>query len=105
LDDISIPEIGYLANFEQDTDGWESEGWARIQNVLTQDFAVQMIEISNDGTTTVTRLLMPNQGSQGEWDVTFSDDTRKVIFVLAAFAPLTTETATFSLTLELHSDG
>ncbi len=43
LDDLSIPEIGYQADFENDAAGWQAAGWARIQNVLPQTYKLALI--------------------------------------------------------------
>jgi immune inhibitor A len=59
LDDLSIPEIGYSTSFETDNGGWQPEGWARIQNVLPQTYALALISIGD--TTTVQNItLQPN---------------------------------------------
>jgi hypothetical protein len=44
LDMVEIPEIGYLADFEQDEGGWDGEGFVRIENALPQTFRVSVIE-------------------------------------------------------------
>jgi len=36
IDDVRIPEIGYVSDFELDDGGWEAEGWIRMDNVLPQ---------------------------------------------------------------------
>lgn len=59
LDDLSIPEIGYTTNFESDSDGWQPDGWARIQNILPQTYALALISKGN--TTTVQNITIePN---------------------------------------------
>ena len=52
LDDVSIPAIQYFSDFETDNGGWESAGWARIQNRLPQTF----LEVG--GTTTVVPVTL-----------------------------------------------
>jgi hypothetical protein len=54
LDDISIPEIGYLSDFENDSGGWEADGWVRIENILPQTFRLALISLGQP--TTVTYL-------------------------------------------------
>ena len=44
MDDIRIPEINYLADFEQDEGGWTAEGFVRINNILPQTFLVSVID-------------------------------------------------------------
>ncbi len=43
IDDIAIPEIGYSADFEKDDGGWKAAGFARVQNVLPQDFRLTLL--------------------------------------------------------------
>ena len=43
LDDVSIPEIGYQTDFEQDLGGWLANGFARIQNKLPQNYLVTLV--------------------------------------------------------------
>ena len=43
LDDISIPQIGYFSDFENDDGGWLGEGWVRIHNSLPQTFQLTLL--------------------------------------------------------------
>ena len=43
VDNLSIPEIGYAENFESGTDGWETQGFARIHNLVPQSFLVSLL--------------------------------------------------------------
>ncbi len=43
LDDVTIPEIGYKTDFENDLGGWLTNGFARIQNQLPQKYLVTLI--------------------------------------------------------------
>lgn len=97
LDNVAIPEIDFFDDFEQDDGTWEAEGWARIQNNVRQPFFVQMIEFAGDGSTSVTRLLTAEDGSTGTWSIVMGD--KEFVFVVSALAPITTETATFSLSV------
>lgn len=47
LDDVSIPEIGYQADFEVDHDGWINEGFVRIQNSLPQTYRLAVIKMAD----------------------------------------------------------
>ena len=58
LDDVSIPEIDYHTDFEQDLGGWLPNGFARIQNQLPQKYLVTLI---NKGQKTVVQSLEFNQ--------------------------------------------
>ena len=54
LDDIVVPEIGYLSDLELDDGGWQSEGWARIENSLPQTYRLALITI---GSQTLVQLF------------------------------------------------
>jgi hypothetical protein len=51
LDDLAIEAAGYTEDFEAGDGGWESAGFARIQNVLPQTFRLALVTFGNDGTT------------------------------------------------------
>lgn len=59
LDDLSIPEIGYATDFEANNGGWLPEGWARIQNVLPQNYDLALIS-TGDKTTVQNITLQPD---------------------------------------------
>lgn len=48
LDNISIPEIGYRADFEEDDGGWQAQGFVRIENYIPQTFLVSVVSNSTD---------------------------------------------------------
>ena len=55
IDDVSIPQIGYSTDFEDDAQhGWEGEGFVRVQNRLPQSFAVSLIRLDGDKKTVET---------------------------------------------------
>ena len=43
LDDVSIPAIGYAADFETDDGGWQANGFVRVENVLPQNYRLALI--------------------------------------------------------------
>lgn len=48
LDNISIPEIGYRADFEEDNGGWQAQGFVRIENAIPQTFLVSVVSNNTD---------------------------------------------------------
>jgi hypothetical protein len=97
LDDISVPEINYTCDFEKDDCGWDSQGFARVDNVLPQAFVVQLIQQSG-GQTTVERLPL-DANRQGGLSLSLnSRDT--AILVISGTTPFTTEEASFELEIE-----
>jgi len=97
LDDISVPEINYTCGFEKDTCGWDSKGFARVDNVLPQTFVVQLIHQSG-GQTTVERLPL-DVSLHGSLSLSLkSRDT--AFLVVSGTAPFTTEEASFELEIK-----
>jgi hypothetical protein len=100
LDDVSIPEIGYFVDFEQPDDSWVAEGWALIDNQIQQHFALHVIEILNDNTVRVERLLVGNgETRSGQWTLSMGDDVQDVVVIVTTFAHITTQPASFNLSI------
>jgi immune inhibitor A len=97
LDDISMPEINYTCSFEKDACGWDSQGFARVDNVLPQTFVVQLIHQSG-GQTTVEQLPL-DANRQGSLSLSLkSRDT--AFLVVSGTTPFTTEVASFELEIK-----
>ena len=56
LDDVSIPQINYFSDFEDDNGGWEASGWVRIQNSIPQTYEVTLVKVNNG--TEVSRIAL-----------------------------------------------
>ena len=72
LDDLRVDAIGYSEDFENGSNGWNAEGFVRVENILPQTYrlaliiqggetTVQMIEIQPDQTATIPLNLQPGQ--------------------------------------------
>lgn len=57
IDDIVIPELGFLDNAEADKE-WDAQGFERIDNVVPIEYVVQVIEQHSDGTHSVRRMSL-----------------------------------------------
>jgi hypothetical protein len=98
VDDVSIPEIGYQDGFENGSGDWVSGGWVRMDNVLPQDFLVEIVQPGNPDAP-VTHLLGKGDQPQGEWEITVGGDLGDAALVVAGLAPVTTEPAAYSVVL------
>ncbi len=49
LDNVSIPEIGYSTDFEEDNGGWIPQGFVRIGNAIPQTFLVSVVSTGENG--------------------------------------------------------
>lgn len=98
IDDVSIPEIGYFADFESGPDEWIAEGWLLMDNVLPQRFLVQVVHPQN-ALAPVTRLLGGADDPAGEWTVPVGGQYGDAILVIAGLAPVTTQQTQYTLTV------
>jgi len=62
VDDISIPEIGFSDNVESGANGWDAKGFVRTDNVLPQEYIVQVIEASTPAQVVRIPLDSQNRG-------------------------------------------
>ena len=60
LDDFAIDEIGWADDAESDG-GWEANGFARVNNLVPEEFLVQIVRKSPGGAAEVTRLLLDGE--------------------------------------------
>ena len=92
LDDISVPQIDYSSDFEQDEGGWEGEGFARIQNSLPQTFRLALI--SENGDTTVQNITLSADNSA---DIPIQGNS---VLVVTGTTRFTREKAAYRFTIE-----
>jgi len=93
LDDVTIPEIGYSSDFEEDGDEWETAGFIRHANVLPQEWLLQLILFGSE--TTVERLEL-EEDQTGEWVVPLDNRTDRAVITISGLAPVTTEWASYT---------
>ena len=92
LEDVSIPAIGYSTDFESDSGGWTSAGFARVENTLPQTFRLALITRSTSGTT--VQYLPVSEGQTAEIPFTIGKDgAYEVVLVVSGMARITRSTA------------
>ena len=94
VDDVAIPALGYVADFEQGPDGWESEGWLLTDNHLTQRWLVQLLTLEDRRLTEVARITVGADG-RAAFDVPGVGRGRTAVVVISGLAPATTEPAAY----------
>ncbi len=92
IDDIEIPALGYVSDFETDDGGWDGEGFVRLQNILPQTFSVSLIEV---GQEMRIRKLELSAENQGEFKFSINEETDKVILVVSGTTPITRQRAVY----------
>ena len=60
LDDFAIDEIGWADDAESDG-GWEADGFARVNNLVPEEFLVQIVRKAHGRAAEVTRLLLDGE--------------------------------------------
>jgi hypothetical protein len=97
VDDISIPELGYHYDAEDD-DGWVALGFIRTDNTLPQRYLVQLIEL---GAETEVHRMDLDKAQRGQWVIEgFGDEVERAVLVVSALAPKTTEVAGYQYAVE-----
>ena len=59
VDNIKIPELSYATDFENGLDGWDAQGFVRMQNVLPQSYRVLVVRMG--GTVTVEEMSLDDR--------------------------------------------
>ncbi|MDP2727212.1 MAG: immune inhibitor A, partial [Dehalococcoidia bacterium] len=96
LDDISIPELGFVDGAEENRD-WEARGFFRTSNSLRERFTLQIIKIGQD--TVVEDVPVDEEGRARLELRGFGKGLQKAVLVVSAHTPVTTEIAHFRLVL------
>lgn len=107
VDDVAIPELGYLDNVEAglSTDtSWEAAGFVRTDNRLEQHFVVQIIELTDPPKVRWMQLsgqqegeiLIQGMGQGADWGGSMG----KAVLVIGGLTPVTMETTTYTYTVE-----
>ncbi len=92
LDDLSIPEIGYTTDFETDNAGWQADGWARIQNVLPQNYGLALISV---GDNTSVQYIALNPDITADVPFTIGYGVDNVVLVVSGTTRFTRQLAPY----------
>ena len=94
IDDVSIPQIGYFSDFEDEAQhGWEGEGFVRVQNRLPQSFAVSLIRLEGDKRTVET--IQVESGKKVSFELDAEDRGGDVVLVVSGTTRFTRQLATY----------
>lgn len=95
LDDIAIPELGYMDDAEGDDGGWQAAGFVQVGSQLPQPWRVQLI---HKGSGPEVVALDLDAFNQGQWTVDIGPEG--AILAVMPMAPFTTEPANYWITVE-----
>jgi immune inhibitor A len=97
VDDIAIPELGYLDDVEENT-GWEAAGFVRTDNRLEQRFVVQIIELTDP--PQVRRMPLDGIQKGAILIQGLGRTMEKAVLTVSGVTPVTMETAVYTYTAE-----
>ena len=98
IDSISIPEIDYFTDFEDDDGGWFAEGFGRIDNSLPQSYRLALIHL---GATPRVEYITVAAGNQIQIPVDPDENgSDRVILVVTGTTRFTRQKANYWLELE-----
>ena len=98
IDDVSIPEIGFMDDRGDAPGTWEAMGFVRTDNLAPQEHLVQVIEF---GEETTVRQMEIDAGGRGEMTLSgFGSGLERAIVVVAPVAPKTTLPSEYVLSVE-----
>ena len=97
IDDIAIPEIDYFTDFETGDDGWQADGFVRIQNSLPQIFQLSLISIADK--TTVTTVVL-SADNVADIPLILGNDVREVILVVSGLTRFTRQMAGYKFSIQ-----
>ena len=95
FDRIAVPQIGFLDDGTSDG-GWVAEGFRRIDNLIPQQYMVQVVEV---GESNIVKEMELDADNIGELTVAATVDLDRVVVVVAALAPDTRQPAEFRLSV------
>jgi immune inhibitor A len=90
IDDISIPEIGFSDDAEQDDSGWTVDGFVRSSNDVPQSYVVQLVEYGPH--VTVRRLSLD---AENKTEVELGEGTRRAVLIVSGATRWTSEPAPY----------
>jgi immune inhibitor A len=96
LDDVSIPETGYFTDFETDDDGWQANGFVRIQNVLPQTYRLALI---SKGETISVEYIPVSTDVTAQIPISIGEDVDEVILVVSGTTRFTRQEAAYRFSI------
>lgn len=96
VDDISIPEINYVTDFETSDGGWQGRGFTRIENALPQTFRLALITL---GDTTSVEYLTVSEDQSAEVSFNLKNGDHAIL-VISGVTRFTRGQGSYSITVK-----
>jgi hypothetical protein len=97
IDDIAIPEIGYFSDFEDGDDGWQGNGWLRMNNEVPQTY--RLILITFGDTIEVNPIPIDNDLS-AEMRIDIGDNIDHAVLVISGTSRFTRQKAAYRIKIQ-----
>ena len=97
IDDIAIPELNYKDTAENGPDGWDTQGWVLINNLLEQHWLVQVVTIDSNNVR-VERMPVGADG-KGQLSLPDAGQYSRIMLIVSGETPVTTENGTYKYTI------
>jgi hypothetical protein len=95
IDDISIPEIGFSDDVEQDDAGWTVDGFVRSSNNLPQKLVVHLVEYGPQAAVRRVELDAENGA-----EVVLEGNTDRAVLIVSGVTRWTSEPAPYRVAIE-----
>jgi len=97
LDDVRIPEMNYVEDFESGDGGWKGAGFVRIQNILPQYFTISIIRT---GAETLVESVKVDAGQAVSIPLELGENIRSAVLVVSGVTRYTTQPAQYRFGFE-----
>ena len=95
VDDISIPEIGFSDDAEDEDGGWTVDGFIRSSNDLRQAYIVHLVEYGPQ--TTVRRVGLD---AENRAEIALGEGTQRAVLIVAGATSWASEPAPYRVRVE-----
>jgi hypothetical protein len=97
IDDIEIPEIGYFTDFEEGEDGWQGDGWLRMDNVIPQTYRLSLITFGDS----IDVVPIPiKEDFSAEVDLDISGDIDHAVLVISGTSRFSRQKAAYRIQIQ-----
>ena len=97
LDNVAIPAINYLADFNSNDGGWIPEGFAWIENILPQPFLISIINTSD--TSNPVQSYQVNAGETLTIDLNSNSSQNGVVIAVSGSSRYSRQLADYSISV------
>ena len=95
LDDVSVPEIGYVEDFEHDLNDWQAEGFVQVGHLLPQSFRLTLLTWE-DGQVQIRPLIL---NEKNQVATSFVVGNSPAVLIVSGTTRVTRESAQYQLSV------